>query len=444
MGHRYQPGGSAGFNPGSDPLSNGTICLRDAALMQRLGINTIRVYNLDPTINHDACASFFNAVGIYMLLDVNSPLPNQSLNPGDLTGSYNSDYLNRIFQVVEAFKNYPNTLGFFGGNENMNNVQTGGTTPPYLRAVMRDLKTYISKHANRTIPVGYSAADVRDILADSWAYLSCDINGQTSDLSRIDFFGLNSYSWCGGDATFQSSGYDILVQQFSNTTIPVFFSEYGCNKVLPRVFDEVQALYGPQMTPVMSGGLVYEYAQEPANNFGLVVLNDNGTAAIRTDYDNLQKQFNKLDIKSLESSNSSATMLKSPKCDSSLIASGNFNNSFTLPSPPSGAQELIDGGISKPNNGQLVSVTQTQVPEAVYASNGTPIQGLAISPLPNDQSNTPNGQDTSGSATSSGSPSGTSATPSATKKSAAVRNAINMCSLVGALILLTLQILSVV
>lgn len=50
----YQPGGSAGFIAGSgvDPLSNGTLCLRDAALMQRLGINTIRVYNLDPSLNH--------------------------------------------------------------------------------------------------------------------------------------------------------------------------------------------------------------------------------------------------------------------------------------------------------------------------------------------------------------------------------------------------------
>ena len=48
--HSYQPGGSAGFDPSSgvDPLSNGKVCLRDATLMQRLGVNAIRVYNLDP------------------------------------------------------------------------------------------------------------------------------------------------------------------------------------------------------------------------------------------------------------------------------------------------------------------------------------------------------------------------------------------------------------
>ena len=105
---------------GSDPLSNGTLCLRDAALMQPLGINTIRVYNLDPTLNHDTCVSIFNAVGIYMLIDVNSPLSGESLNPGDLSGSYSSSYLNHIFAVVEAFHNYPNVVGFFSGNEVMN------------------------------------------------------------------------------------------------------------------------------------------------------------------------------------------------------------------------------------------------------------------------------------------------------------------------------------
>ncbi|KAL8665890.1 MAG: hypothetical protein Q9202_001826 [Teloschistes flavicans] len=411
LGVAYQPGGSAGFTAGSgvDPLSNGTNCLRDAALMQRLGINTIRIYNLDPSLNHDMCASIFNAVGIYMLLDVNSPLPNESLNPGDLTSSYNAAYLNRIFAVVEAFKNYPNTLGFFGGNEVIQNPGSQSTSPPYLRAVTRDLKNYIAKHSQRNIPVGYSAADVRDYLADTFAYLSCDIDGSSSDPSRIDFFGLNSYSWCGNDATFQSSGYDILVQMFGNTTIPVFFSEYGCNKPQPRAFNEVQALYGPNMTGVMSGGIVYEYVQEASNNFGLVDLYDNGTAALRGDYDVLQKQYNKLDTKALQSGNASATALKSPPCSGNLITESDFSKSFMIPSVPTGGQTLIDNGIENPNNGKLVPVTQTVVSATVYASNGGTIKDLAIQPLAEDQSNTPNGQDTSGSAsTSSTSASGTS------------------------------------
>lgn len=64
VGMAYQIGGSAGYDPshGKDPLSNADICKRDAALMQELGANSIRVYNLDPNLNHDECASIFNAV----------------------------------------------------------------------------------------------------------------------------------------------------------------------------------------------------------------------------------------------------------------------------------------------------------------------------------------------------------------------------------------------
>ncbi|KAL8854387.1 MAG: hypothetical protein Q9221_000874 [Calogaya cf. arnoldii] len=400
IGIAYQPGGSAGFIAGSgiDPLSNGTQCLRDAALMQRLGINVIRVYNLDPSLNHDLCASIFNAVGIYMLLDVNSPLPNESLNPGDLASSYNAAYLSRTFAVVEAFMNFPNLLGFFSGNEVIQFPGSEEVVPPYLRAVTRDLKEYISKHSSRNIPVGYSAADVRDFLVDTFAYLSCDIDGSSSDETRIDFFGLNSYSWCGGDATFETSDYDVLVQIFGNTTVPVFFSEYGCNEVKPRVFNEIQALYGPEMTRVMSGGIIYEYVQE-ANEYGLVDLHDNGTASIRVDYNNLQMQYNKLNIERLQSGNSTAATLKAPRCSGGLITGGTFSKSFKVPSLPSGAQTLIDNGIENPNNGRLVDVKETVVKAEVYGSNGGLIENLAIKPLADDQSNTPNGQDTTGATT---------------------------------------------
>lgn len=116
-----------------DPLSNGTSCLRDAALMQRLGVNAIRVYNVDPNLNHDMCMSIFNTVGIYVALDVNSPLPGESINRDEPWTTYTTSYLNRTFGVVEAFKNFPNTLLFFAGNEVINDNPTGGLDGPYMR-----------------------------------------------------------------------------------------------------------------------------------------------------------------------------------------------------------------------------------------------------------------------------------------------------------------------
>ncbi|KAK4574647.1 Glycolipid anchored surface protein 4 precursor [Recurvomyces mirabilis] len=378
IGVDYQPGGEGAYGTGNgDPLSNGTLCLRDAALMQDLGINTIRSYNVDPTLNHDECVSIFNEVGIYMIIDVNSPLSGQSIDRSNPSGSYSTSYLQHIFTVVEAFKSYPNVLGFFAGNEVINDVPTGGANPPYIRAVQRDLKNYIAAHSKRQIPVGYSAADVRDVLEDTWAYLQCDnSNGSGTDLSRSDFFGLNSYSWCGDQSSFTVSGYDQLVAIFSNTTVPVFFSEYGCNKPTPRAFDEVLSIYGPQMT-TLSGGLVYEWTQG-TDDFGLVQTYGNGSLQLLGDYDTLMSQYAKLNITLLESSNSTATSLTPPKCNANLISGDGFSTDFSIPQPPSGAQQLISAGVSSAPTGSIVSVTQTSVQLPVYATNGGEISGLKI------------------------------------------------------------------
>lgn len=135
IGMDYQPGGEAGFDPtsGEDPLSDGDICLRDAGLMQQMGINTIRAYNLDPYISHDECASIFNAAGIYMFVDVNSPLDGDSINRADPESSYTTSYLNRTFAVVQAFRNYPNVIGFFSANEVINDDTTAEENPPFMR-----------------------------------------------------------------------------------------------------------------------------------------------------------------------------------------------------------------------------------------------------------------------------------------------------------------------
>lgn len=132
IGIDYQPGGSSGFTATSDPLSDPKACLRDAALMQRLGVNTIRVYNLSPQLDHSECASIFNAAGIYMILDVNSPLPNGALDRGQPWTTYDSDYLSQVFGIIEAFKNFPNLLGFFSGNEVINQ-DAAYMAPAYVR-----------------------------------------------------------------------------------------------------------------------------------------------------------------------------------------------------------------------------------------------------------------------------------------------------------------------
>lgn len=389
VGVAYQPGGEAAYDPktGKDPLSHKDECLRDAALLQVLGVNTIRVYNLDPDINHDECASIFNAAGMYMIIDVNSPLVGESLTSWHPWESYYTAYVNRTFAIVEAFKSYPNTLAFFSGNEVINNNQTGADVPPYVRAITRDLKNYVAKHCDRKIPVGYSAADVREVLWDSYNYFQCAINGDPDDMSRADIFALNSYSWCGA-ATFSSSGYNVLVNGFTGASLPVFYSEYGCNTPAPRIFTEVPAIYGPQMTGVFSGGIVYQYTQEE-NKFGLVQLADDGSATLLGDFNTLKDQYAKLDFNAVESVKvtTGSVTATPPVCKASLITTENFSTNFTLPAPPPGTPELIQSGVNPRPSGKTITITDWKVKQTIKNADGTVITGLEVKPLPADRSN---------------------------------------------------------
>lgn len=351
-------------------------------------MNTIRVYNLDPDVDHTECASIFNAAGIYMVIDVNSPLDNESLNRAEPWTSYNPIYLERTFKCVSAFMSFPNTLAFFSGNEVINE-DSHPEAPRYMRAVTRDIKEYIKAHSDREIPVGYSAADVRPLLGPSYDIMACALSNETTS-SKMDFFGLNSYAWCG-NSNMEDAEYDVLIERFGNSTIPIFMSEYGCNQVTPRVFTEVGALYSTEMMGVFSGGVVYEYSQEP-NNYGLVEIDDNGDVEIFVDYDNLQKELNALDMSTLTATNRTAMDRTAPECDLSMISSSNFTQSFGVPEQLSEIADMIRDGVQGTWPSGVNKVTDTAVGHAVTDSNGNTVSDLSLKILSDTESNAPGGE----------------------------------------------------
>ncbi|PSR78370.1 beta-glucanosyltransferase gel2 [Coniella lustricola] len=391
VGVAYQPGGSSGYSAtsGQDALTDKDACLRDAALMQMLGVNAIRVYNTNPDLNHDECASIFNAAGIFMFLDVNAPLPGDSIESSQPWASYYASYLNRTFAIVEAFKDYPNTAAFFAGNEVISDVTAGATVPPYMRAVTRDLQNYIAKHSTRSIPIGYSAADVRSILFDTWEYLQCDDtdNASTDGTGRVDFFALNSYSWCG-NSSFTQSTYDQLVSGFSNSSVPIFFSEYGCIVPEPRIFSEVPEIYSDQMSGVFSGGIVYEFFQG-SNDYGLVNVSADGSLYLMDDFYTLQGRYAALNFTAMQGVAPSGSSPSPPVCGSSLITTAGFCTNFSVPALPPGAEDIIQQGVSPLPSGQLVAIDNFTVTALVKDNNGNALSSLSVVSLSANQINQP-------------------------------------------------------
>lgn len=242
-----------------DPLIDTNQCKLDAKLMKDLGANAIRVYHVDAGKDHDGCMKAFDEAGVYVMLDMDTF--NTYIEPTMLY--WNTSQFDKYAEVMDTFQKYDNVLGLFVGNENIAKRQDSPVAP-FLKAAARDMKAYRDRKGYRKIPVGYSAADIQELRPMLQNYLTC--GGNSSEI--IDFFALNSYSWCD-PSTYEQSTYDKLQEYAKNFPVPIFFSETGCNVPGPRKFDDQDAVFGKLMVNDWSGAMVYEWIQEQ-NNYGLI------------------------------------------------------------------------------------------------------------------------------------------------------------------------------
>ncbi|KAF3937931.1 hypothetical protein ABW19_dt0210443 [Dactylella cylindrospora] len=261
-----------------DPLVNKAQCELDASLMKELGVNTIRVYQVDPTANHDDCMSVFADNGIYLFVD----LANYETGINEDNPYWSQDQLSSFAATLDAFAGYDNTVGFWIGNEVVTKA-AGAKAVEYVAAAVADIKTHIqNKGFSHPVYIGYASTDNADTRPMVQNYLACEHEGFSNRDASIDFYGVNAYEWCNPTDTFETSGYSRLTGYLSsaNYDIPAFFSEDGCNTAPPRLFEDMFSIYGSNMTDWWSGSIVYEWINE-ANKYGLVsygMVSDPSTA----------------------------------------------------------------------------------------------------------------------------------------------------------------------
>ncbi|KAJ2051566.1 1 3-beta-glucanosyltransferase gel4 [Coemansia sp. RSA 922] len=287
-GIAYQP--RTGFKGETmDPLADTVGCKRDIEVFKDLGINSIRVYEVDYTKNHDTCMKLLEDAGIYLVLDM--PSPKYSINRKQ--PYWDHDMMSHWTAKVDAFSKYKNLLAWIAGNEVANDVETTPSAA-FVKAAIRDMKAYLKKKGLST-PVGYADNDDMHIRMNLINYFNCGDKD-----SRADFYGVNIYRWCGDTADFKTSGYEDVTKNMTDYTIPSVLTEYGCNLVRPRTFPELKSLYGSDMGNTFSGGIMYEYSEED-NKYGIVKVNYGDSKVEKNDdYDNLKKALKDANPKTIK------------------------------------------------------------------------------------------------------------------------------------------------
>jgi len=206
---------------------------RDIAHFQSLGINAIRLYAVDPGLNHDAFMCALKAAGMYVLVGLAADCENCAIQWQDPPLCYPTTLKKRGEYIIQQFAKYENVLGFSAGNEASLNVESYLGNLPCQKKFLRDMRAYIQQCVTssgmRPIPVGVVMADhERGVQA---RYYACNSGNGEDDLDTAEFLGINAYLHCDGSATTidQLIGYNMLLQDFLSygVEIPVMWTEFG-------------------------------------------------------------------------------------------------------------------------------------------------------------------------------------------------------------------------
>jgi len=248
---------------------------RDILYFQQLNINVVRIYAVNPGLDHSGFMCALQQAGIYAIIGLAASCEDCAITGMQAPDCYPAGLKERGQFVINIFSKYENVLAFSAGNEAQ--LYAPGKPPEYnapcQKQFIRDMRAYIDSCPNlRKIPVGVAVADFDR--AEKALYYNCR-SDPNDELENAEWYGLNVYLHCDPTATSidDLGGFQELLQDYKNysMSIPIVLTEYGCeNANFPTIdgfegqrnFLQVDALYSNDYEEYFAGGVVFEYSVE--------------------------------------------------------------------------------------------------------------------------------------------------------------------------------------
>ncbi len=301
-----------------------------------LGINAIRVYQVDPTLEHTKVMTMLSNAGIYVLVGgVNKDVNVVTSGPDVFHG--------RLHQIADAFCQFDNVLGFSIGNEVIfpkresdgNWTNQGYEIPNKIRTAAKNMRNYMIDKKYRVIPIGVAIRDIPEFTIPAGKAYMC---GDASE--RMDFIGFNLQRWAGGSIEGKIGAYFTFCESLQNSNpVPIILTEFGVNlKTLnPRQYKQVPYLYGYQnvqpasgssqinMADIVSGGFAFRY-EERSNDPGWGLVSRSGDKIDGAGFDDLSAAY-----KAVTTFKGTPNTIGTKACDpSNPYVKGTDGNSITV------------------------------------------------------------------------------------------------------------------
>uniref|UniRef100_A0A7S1Y2V1 Asl1-like glycosyl hydrolase catalytic domain-containing protein n=1 Tax=Grammatophora oceanica TaxID=210454 RepID=A0A7S1Y2V1_9STRA len=253
---------------------------RDIPKLQELGVNAVRLYNVNPNLNHDEFMCALDEAGIYALVGLGNECEGCEITDEDAPNCYPAALKARGQRVISEFSKYTNVLGFSAGNQaNLAAIGEPERNGVCQKKFIRDMRSYVQSCGDndgndgmRKIPIGVVSADVDR--ADNAEFYGCR-SDPDDEFENAEFYGINVYLHCNGGVTDTSDlgAYMNLKEGFDSygLNVPVMLTELGClhesfeevdGYEAQRNFLQLEALYSEEYVETFAGGFVFEYSTE--------------------------------------------------------------------------------------------------------------------------------------------------------------------------------------